>query len=226
MTKRITIAIDGHSACGKSTLARDLAASLNYLHVDSGAMYRATTYFFILNDINPADQIAVLQALDEMNLDMRIDPDGKSTLYFGELQLTEELRSIEVNQKVSEVAAIREVRERLVHIQQKIGSSDQGVVMDGRDIGSVVFPQAELKLFVTASLAVRVERRYKEMLEKSIQMSYEEIKKNLQYRDHIDSTRDVGPLIQTIDAIVLDNSNLTREEQLAMIIALAKIRMR
>lgn len=225
MPKKITIAIDGYSACGKSTLAKDLAHALKYLYVDSGAMYRAATYFFRLNDIDLHDETAVIIALEEMELDVRIDTEGISHLYFKELLLKDELRTAEVNNLVSEVSALPEVRKHLVRIQQKIGSGS-GVVMDGRDIGSVVFPQAELKIFLTASQQVRIGRRYREVQSKGIQTTIVEVQKNLEHRDHIDSTRKTSPLILTADAVVIDNTNLTLDEQLAMVLALARLRMR
>ncbi|MCB0668386.1 MAG: (d)CMP kinase [Saprospiraceae bacterium] len=225
MAKKITIAIDGHSACGKSTLAKDLARALNYLYVDSGAMYRATTYFFQLNDIDLDDPLAVDRCLQEMELDIRIGPSGHSELYFREILLSEQLRTVEINNLVSEVAALPSVRKHLVSMQQRIGT-DSGVVMDGRDIGSVVFPAAELKIFLTASLAVRTLRRSDELHSKGISITPEEVEQNLRHRDHLDSTRKTSPLIKTPDAVVIDNSNLNREEQLEMIVALAKLRMR
>ncbi len=224
MPNGIIIAIDGHSACGKSTLAKDLAQALNYLYVDSGAMYRATTYYFIQNNVQLEDQLSVDQALTSMPLHLAINPDGESGLYLGQEYLTNQLRSLEVNARVSQVSAIGMVRKAMVKIQQEVGK-DRGIVMDGRDIGSVVFPNAELKIFLTASLAVRVERRLKEVQEKALSMTRREIEENLRQRDYLDSTRTESPLIQTHDAVVIDNSNLTREEQLAMVLALARLRM-
>lgn len=225
MPNRIIIAIDGHSACGKSTLAKDLAQALKYLYVDSGAMYRATTYFFIQNNVQLQDQLSVGQALTRMPLHLAISPDGTSGLYLGQEYLTNQLRSLEVNARVSQVSAIGMVRKAMVKSQQEVGK-DRGIVMDGRDIGSVVFPNAELKIFLTASLAVRVDRRLKEVQEKDLSMTRLEIEENLRQRDYLDSTRSESPLIQTLDAVVIDNSNLTREEQLAMVLALARLRMR
>jgi CMP/dCMP kinase len=224
MPNRIIIAIDGHSACGKSTLAKDLAQALNYLYVDSGAMYRATTYYFIENNVQLQDPLSVEQALTRMPLLLAINPDGASGLYLGQEYLTNQIRSLEVNARVSQVSAIGMVRKAMVKIQQEVGKN-RGIVMDGRDIGSVVFPNAELKIFLTASLAVRADRRLKEVQEKALQMTHQDIEKNLRQRDYIDSTRTESPLIQTDDAVVIDNTNLTREEQLAMVLALARLRM-
>lgn len=223
MARKIIIAIDGHSACGKSTLAKDLARLLTYHYVDSGALYRATTFFFMLHDIDLTDGQAVDKALSEMDLDLRLDTQGNSQLYFKEVLLAEQLRTAEVNNRVSEVAALLSVRRHLLHMQQKIGLQ-RGIVMDGRDIGSVVFPDAELKIFLTASLKIRVQRRYAEVVDKAIKMTLQQIEKNLIHRDHMDSTRVESPLVQTADAVVVDNTNLTRQEQLAMILALAKLR--
>ncbi len=224
MSSKIIIAIDGHSACGKSTLANDLAHSLNYLYVDSGSMYRASTYYFILNKVDINNLMEVENALLQMPLDLRISED-KSGLFMGNEYLSEQLRTTEINIKVSEISSIGLVRKKMVEIQQKIGTR-KGVVMDGRDIGSVVFPHAELKIFLKASLAVRIQRRYDEALAKDLGMTRAEVEQNLKHRDHIDSTRSESPLIQTTDAVVIDNTNLSREEQLAMILALARLRMK
>jgi len=225
MAKKIIIAIDGHSACGKSTLAKDLALLLEYRYVDSGALYRATTYFFLLHDVDLSDSQAVDKALSDMNLDLRLDAQGNSLLYFNDVLLKEQLRTAEVNSMVSEVAALLAVRQHLVRMQQKIGLQ-RGIVMDGRDIGSVVFPDAELKIFLTASLKIRVQRRYSEVVDEGTKMTLQQTRDNLIHRDHLDSTRTESPLLQTADAIVVDNTNLTIEEQLAMVLALAKLRTR
>ncbi|MCB0689335.1 MAG: (d)CMP kinase [Saprospiraceae bacterium] len=224
MAKRIIVAIDGHSACGKSTLAKDLAERLHYLYVDSGAMYRAATFNFLSEKIDLTDDQAVLSALNHMGLSLRIDAQGQSGVYLAERRLVDQLRTPEVNNLVSEVSARPEVRSFLVAMQQQIGKQ-RGVVMDGRDIGSVVFPDAEVKIFLTASIDVRVQRRYLEAHSKGLKMSHEEVRENLLHRDHIDSTRSTSPLIKTSDAVVIDNSNLTRKEQLAMVEALACLRM-
>lgn len=225
MSSKIIIAIDGHSACGKSTLANDLAHSLNYLYVDSGSMYRATTYYFILNKVDVNNMMAVENALLQMPLDLRIISEDESGLFMANEYLSKQLRTTAINSKVSEISSIRLVRKKMVEIQQKIGIK-KGIVMDGRDIGSVVFPQAELKIFLTASLAVRIQRRYDEAQLKGFGMTKAEVEQNLKHRDHIDSTRSESPLIQTTDAVVIDNTNLSREEQLAMILALARLRMK
>ena len=221
----IIIAIDGFSACGKSTLAQDLARSLGYRHIDSGAMYRATTFFFQQEHVDINDLVSVKRALDKMDLSLRQDESGQSSLFLGEIQLDEELRTKKVSQYVSEVAAIPIIRDLLVKKQQALGAS-KGIIMDGRDIGSVVFPNASLKIFLTASLAVRIARRFAEVTDKGLRMTQEEVTQNLKHRDHIDSTRSTSPLIQVADAVVIDNTNLTREEQIEMILALARIRMK
>ena len=224
MPHKIIIAIDGHSACGKSTLAKDLARELNYLYVDSGAMYRATTFFFIENNIDIKQEAAMITALNEMNLTLQTGNDGTSAIFLNDDQLTDQLRTSRVNSKVSEISALKPVRSHLVKIQQHLGKR-RGIVMDGRDIGSVVFPDAELKIFLTASLEVRVQRRFLEAKRKGLETSIADVTLNLQHRDHIDSTREESPLTQTPDAVVIDNTNLTRVEQLAMVAALANLRI-
>ncbi|MCL4112326.1 UNVERIFIED_CONTAM: hypothetical protein GTU68_015056 [Idotea baltica] len=224
MPQDIIIAIDGFSACGKSTLARDLAASLQYRHIDSGAMYRATTFFFLQKKVDINDLSSVKSHLHEMDLSLR-HHDGKSSLYLGENVLDQELRTKEVSQFVSQVAAIPIVRELLVQKQQALGVR-KGIIMDGRDIGSVVFPNARLKIFLTATLSTRIGRRYAEITQKGLQMTREEVAQNLKHRDHIDSTRSTSPLTQVSDAVVIDNTNLTKEEQIEMILALARIRIK
>ena len=221
----IIIAIDGLSACGKSTLARDLAKSLSYKHIDSGAMYRATTFFFLQEKVDINDLESVKRALDQMDLSLRQDQTGKSSFFLGETALDDELRTKEVSQYVSEVAAIPIIRDLLVQKQQALGAN-KGIIMDGRDIGSVVFPNARLKIFLTATLSVRIARRYAEVTQKGLQMTHEEVAQNLKHRDHIDSTRTTSPLIQVSDAVVIDNTNLSKEEQIEMILALARIRMK
>ena len=224
MSDRIIIAIDGHSACGKSTLAKDLAREFKYLYVDSGAMYRATAFYFIQNGIDVSDEVGMLSALTEMKLTLHSNYDGESKIFLDHQQLTDQLRTSVVNARVSEISAIKRVRTHLVSIQQQIGQK-RGIVMDGRDIGSVVFPDAELKIFLTASLEVRVQRRFLEAKKKDLDMSLSDITTNLRHRDHIDSTREESPLTQTRDAVVIDNTNLTQAEQLAMVVALARLRM-
>lgn len=213
--KKITIAIDGYSSTGKSTLAKRLAKALNYIYVDTGAMYRAVT-LYALNQgfIGEEDNIQELIAhLPEMELKFVPNPDsGKSDMYLNGENVEEEIRAMRVSGQVSKVAAIGEVRTKLVEMQQQMGK-DKGIVMDGRDIGTVVFPDAELKLFMTASPEIRATRRYKELLDKGEQVTFEEVLKNVQERDRIDSTRSISPLQKAKDAIEFDNSDMGLEEQ-------------
>ncbi|RFM26320.1 (d)CMP kinase [Deminuibacter soli] len=212
--KKIIITIDGFSSCGKSTLARQLAQKLNYVFIDSGAMYRAVTLYFLRNHINWEKKKDVEKALSEINLSFQYnDQTGRSDIYLNDENVELLVRDMLVSENVSAVSTIREVREFAVAQQQQMGKK-KGIVMDGRDIGTTVFPKAELKIFVTADPAVRVERRFKELFEKNPQITIEEVKNNLEMRDYIDSNREVSPLRQAADAIVLDNSNLTRDEQL------------
>lgn len=217
MSEKITIAIDGYSSCGKSTLARDLAKSLHYVFIDSGAMYRGVTLFALQNNLIPNGELQrrkLIEALPQIELKFALNPDTKSPeIILNGKNVESEIRTPLVAAHVSEVATIKEVREKLVSEQRNMGAHG-GIVMDGRDIGSVVFPDAALKLFVTASIPVRVERRFQELTFKGIKTTREEVQANLLQRDHIDSTRSESPLIQTEDAVVLDNSHLTREEQL------------
>lgn len=213
--KKITIAIDGHSSCGKSTLAKDLAKRIGYTFVDSGAMYRAVTLFALNNNLINNGEIDTNQLFNSLNnLQIRFQKiNDVQHVFLNNSDVTEEIRLPRVSENVSNVAKLDKVREKLVHEQQEMGKNG-GIIMDGRDIGTVVFPNAELKLFVTASTEVRTERRFKELSEKGVQVTREEVRKNLIERDHIDSTREIGPLRQAEDAIVLDNSSLNREQQL------------
>jgi cytidylate kinase len=211
--KKIIITIDGWSSCGKSTLAKQLAAKLKYTYIDSGAMYRAITLYFLRNHVDWTDSKAVVRALKQITIEFEYNDQTKSS----EILLNGEnveylIRELVVAEKVSEVAAIREVREFAVKQQQDLGIN-KAIVMDGRDIGTVVFPNAELKIFMTADNAVRVERRFRELFAKNPNVSLEEVKNNLEMRDYIDSHREISPLRQADDAIVLDNSNLTTQEQ-------------
>lgn len=216
--KRITIAIDGHSSCGKSTMAKDLARRVGYVYVDTGAMYRAVTLFamregLFLPDGQPdTERLAVL--MPEVKVNFVLDPaTGLPQTCLNKEIVEDEIRTIDVSSHVSVIAALPFVREALTRQQQEMGRA-KGIVMDGRDIGTVVFPDAELKVFVTASAEVRARRRYLELTEKGQQVSFEEILHNVQERDYIDSHRAVAPLKQAADALVLDNSELTREEQM------------
>ena len=214
MSKPLTIAIDGWSSCGKSTLARQLAQKLGYLYVDSGAMYRAITLYFIRNRVDPQDTASVVRALGQIQLDFSYNSvRGASDILLNGENVEQEIRDMNVAAQVSSVAAIPQVREKAVATQQALGKAG-GVVMDGRDIGSVVFPNAELKIFMTASPAVRAQRRLAELRPKYPAITLEEVIENLAHRDHIDSTRAVSPLIQCPDARVLDNSELSMEQQL------------
>ncbi len=213
MSKKIVITLDGWSSCGKSTLAKRLAKKLGYLYVDSGAMYRAITLYFIRNQVNGLDINEVKKALNEISLEFIFNENsGQSDIYLNGENVEHLIREMQVAEKVSDVAAIKEVREFAV-LQQQIMGKNKEIVMDGRDIGTVVFPDAELKIFMTADNAVRAERRYKELVHKNPNITIEEVKKNLEMRDYIDSTREVSPLRQAKDAIILDNTILTEEEQ-------------
>lgn len=216
--KKITIAIDGHSSCGKSTLAKALATRLGYAYVDSGAMYRAVTLFFLEEKIDYQDPGAVQRALPEIQIHFEYHDGGNRTFLNGR-DVEEQIRSMEVSDLVSQVAAISAVRRAMVARQRKMGEQ-KGIVMDGRDIGSVVFPNAELKIFLTASTEERTRRRYRELRAKGKEISREEVKSNLQMRDRIDSTRADSPLIQAPDAKVIDNTHLTPEDQLQAAIEL------
>lgn len=220
-TKQLTIAIDGYSACGKSTLAKELAARLHYSFIDSGAMYRAVTYFCLQHQLlenGEPNLPAIINRLEEINLHFE-NISGESHLFLNDEDVSEIIRTNTVAANVSKVAAIKEVRQKLVAEQRKMGQNG-GIIMDGRDIGSVVFPDAELKIFVTASEDVRVERRFAEQQAKGIASTKDEVRKNLSERDYLDTHRAESPLIQVADAIVLDNSNMTREEQLAFALQL------
>ena len=222
--KQITIAIDGYSACGKSTLAKDLAKKLSFIFIDSGAMYRGVALYCLQNnlfddDSNPK-QVDVIQALKNITLSFQLINDNNCLLLNGK-NVEELIRGGEVAAVVSKVARIKEVRMKLVMEQQKMGENG-GIVMDGRDIGSVVFPFAELKLFITASKEIRAQRRFLELKSKGIESKINEISSNLAERDLMDSSRKESPLIQVADAIVLDNSKLTREKQLDFVLDLVR----
>lgn len=219
---KIIITLDGFSSCGKSTLARQLANELNYVFIDSGAMYRAITHYFLRHRIDWNHQEEVVEALKHITLDFQFNPSsGKSDMYLNHENVEVPIREMPVSDNVSAVSAVREVREFAVAQQQMMGNK-KGIVMDGRDIGTTVFPHAELKIFVVADPAIRVERRYKEMFEKNPNISIDEVKNNLESRDYIDSHREVSPLRKADDAVELDNTNLTREEQLEVVLQWAK----
>lgn len=223
--KKIIITLDGFSSCGKSTLARQLARALNYVFIDSGAMYRAITLYFLRNRIDWNQDDEVQLALQDISLDFDYnDATGTSDMLLNDENVELLIRDMLVSEHVSEVAANKWVREFAVAQQQKMGEK-KGIVMDGRDIGTTVFPNAELKIFVTADPAVRVERRYKEMFEKNPKITIEEVKDNLEMRDYIDSNREFSPLRKAEDAVILDNTNLTREEQLELALGWARERI-
>lgn len=211
--KKIIITIDGWSSCGKSTLAKQLAKKLGYLYVDSGAMYRAVTLFFLRNHIDWTDKKEVKKALNSIKLKFVFNPKSKvSEIFLNDENVEYLIRDMVVAEKVSDVAAIKGVRQFAVAQQRKMGTK-KGIIMDGRDIGTVVFPKAELKIFMTADNAVRTERRFKELYEKNPNITIEEVKNNLEMRDYIDSHRKVSPLKKAKDAIELNNTNLTENQQ-------------
>lgn len=222
MNKNIVIAIDGYSSCGKSTLAKALAKKLNFIYIDSGAMYRAVTLYFLRNDIDLQDADLVKEALNNVHLDFQTLNNQTSIILNGE-DVSKEIRQMHVAEKVSTVSAIKEVRIEMVKQQQRMGKSGS-IVMDGRDIGTVVFPDADLKLFMTADPQIRAERRYTELISKGEEVNIEEIFENLAKRDYQDTTRKESPLLQAQDAIVLDNSTINEAEQLEF--ALAQIRLK
>jgi len=220
-TRKIIIAIDGHSSCGKSTVAKALAKMLGYIYIDSGAMYRAVTLFALRNGLfnqNIPDEKRIIEAVKHIAITFRWnEKTGKNTTYLNGENVEEEIRQIAVSVNVSPVSTIAGVRAEMVK-QQRENGKNKGIVMDGRDIGTVVFPDAELKIFMTASPEIRAQRRYAEMMTKGQQVDLGEILKNVNERDNIDSTREASPLRKADDAFVLDNSNLTREEQLEWVI--------
>lgn len=215
--KKITIAIDGHSSCGKSTMAKDLARRVGYIYVDTGAMYRSVTLYALRNNLFNEDGSIKTDELQrqmpDINISFRLNEEtGRPDTYLNDECVERDIRSIEVSNHVSPIAALPFVREALVAQQQQMGK-DKGVVMDGRDIGTVVFPDAELKIFVTASAQVRAQRRYDELKQKGMPADFDEILKNVEERDYIDSHRETSPLRKADDALLLDNSHMTIDEQ-------------
>ena len=214
--KKITIAIDGYSSCGKSTMAKDLAREIGYIYIDSGAMYRAVTLYALnkgLFGTNGIDTEKLEKAMPDIHISFQLNPESQRPVtYLNGEMVEDQIRNMEVSSHVSPIAALGFVREALVKQQQEMGKA-KGIVMDGRDIGTVVFPDAELKIFVTASAEIRAQRRYDELKAKGQEASFEEILKNVKERDYIDQNRAVSPLRQAEDAILLDNSHLTIEEQ-------------
>jgi len=214
--KKITIAIDGHSSCGKSTMAKDLAREVGYVYVDTGAMYRCVTLYALQHGLFKGDEIdeqALRQQLPQIHISFLFNPKtGRPDTYLNGELVEQAIRTMEVSSHVSSVATLGFVREAMVAQQQQMGK-DKGVVMDGRDIGTVVFPDAELKIFVTASAEVRAQRRYDELKGKGMEADYQDILKNVQERDYIDSHREISPLRKADDALLLDNSEMTIDQQ-------------
>jgi CMP/dCMP kinase len=222
MTDKIIITIDGWSSCGKSTLAKQLAKKLDYLYIDSGAMYRAITLYFLRNNVNITDESKIQEALKNITLEFIVNEYSKqSEIYLNGENVEYIIRDLIIAEKVSEIAALKDVRFFAVKVQQKIGKH-KGIVMDGRDIGTTVFPNAELKIFLVADESVRVERRFTEMFDKNPNITLDEIKTNIAMRDYIDSHREISPLRKAPDAIELDNTNLTEKEQLDFALKLLK----
>jgi cytidylate kinase len=222
MAKKIIITIDGWSSCGKSTLAKQLAEKLGYRHVDSGAMYRAITLYFLRNRVDWTNKKEVNNALKNITLEFIVNEKTlQSEIYLNEENVEYLIRDLIISEKVSDVAAIKEVRAFAVTQQNKIGEK-KGIVMDGRDIGTVVFPHAEVKIFMIADSSVRVERRFKEMFEKNPNITLEEVKSNIEMRDYMDSHREASPLRKADDAVELDNTFLTEKEQLDFALNLVK----
>ena len=218
--RKINIAIDGYSSCGKGTLAKAMALALNYVFIDSGAMYRAVTLFLMRHSVNLDDMAQVEQALAQLTVEFDVDDTGASFVTLNGENVENEIRTIAVASKVSEVAKIQAVRDKLVYLQQQMGAK-KGVVMDGRDIGTVVFPDAELKIFMTASVEVRAQRRFSELVAKGDDVTLEEISANLKHRDAVDSSRENSPLTMTSDYRILDNSAMDRDSQFALAMAWA-----
>jgi len=215
--RKIIIAIDGHSSSGKSTLSKDLAAKLRYNYIDSGSMYRTVTLFAIRNNLikdGVVDSQKLIGQLNNISITFKYNPaEKKSDTYLNGENVEKEIRGLEVSNLVSPVATIKEVRQAMVKIQKELGK-DKGIVMDGRDIGTVVYPNAELKIFVTTSPQIRAQRRFEELRTKGEQVTFEEVLKNVEERDNIDQNRKESPLKKAPDSIILDNGNMTREEQL------------
>lgn len=218
--KKITIAIDGFSSTGKSTLAKQLAKALNYVYVDTGAMYRAIAFFAMSNNLIENNQLKINQLisiLDKINLNFEINPiNGHADMFLNGDNIEKNIRTLEVSNWVSQVASISEVRKKLVSLQQMMGQS-KGVVMDGRDIGTVVFPNAELKIFMTASAETRAKRRFQELIEKGQDVTYLDVFNNIKQRDQLDTSREDSPLIKATDAKELDNSDLSMKDQFDMV---------
>lgn len=212
MSKNIVIAIDGYSSCGKSTIAKALAKKLRFIYIDSGAMYRAVTLYFLRNNIALNDDEAIQNALSDIHLNFH-SLDYQSHITLNNEEVSEEIRQMPVSENVSHVSAIRDVRVEMVRQQQRMGKS-KNIIMDGRDIGTVVFPDADLKLFMTADPKIRAERRYNELMLKGEEVTMEEVFDNIAHRDYLDTTRKESPLVRADDAIILDNTSMDQAEQL------------
>jgi cytidylate kinase len=222
VNRDLVIAFDGHSSCGKSTVAKAVAKKLGYTYVDSGAMYRMVTLLAMQNGLingKEIDEDKLKQVLEKVSITFKYNNEGKQQSYLNNTNVESEIRTIEVSDKVSYISELAFVREKLVELQQKMGE-EKRIVMDGRDIGTVVFPNAELKIFMTASSKVRAQRRYNELVGKGHDVTFDEVIENIEKRDYIDQNREHSPLKKAEDAIVLDNSNLTREEQLNWVLEL------
>ena len=220
--EKIVITIDGWSSCGKSTLAKQMAKELGYVYIDSGAMYRAITLYFLRQHIDWTNTLNVNEALKDIILQFHCNENtGESEIFLNDENIEYLIRDLVIAEKVSDVAAIKEVRTFAVAAQQEMGQK-KGIVMDGRDIGTTVFPDAGLKIFMTADISVRVERRFKEMFEKNPNITIDDVKNNLEMRDYIDSNREVSPLRKAEDAIVLDNTNISMDQQLKFALSLLK----
>ena len=221
--KRIIIAIDGFSSCGKSTMAKALARKVGYLYFDSGAMYRAVTLYCMRNGLITDGNISIdslRERMDDIHITFKADPEnGNSRTILNNEDVEHEIRSLDVSRMVSQVAALDFVRSGMIDQQRKMGKS-KGIVMDGRDIGTTVFPDAEMKVFVTASAEVRAQRRYDELAARGDNPNFDEILENVQQRDHLDQTREISPLRKADDAVLLDNGNMTREEQMEWLVEL------
>ncbi len=222
--RKIVIAIDGYSACGKSTTARRVAGVLGYRYIDTGAMYRAVTLYFIQHHVAITNPKEVSQALKKVDVTFRVNSRNVSETYLNGLNVEEDIRSMEVSGQVSIVSAIREVRQAMVEQQRRMGR-EKGIVLDGRDIGTVVFPNAELKLFMTAEMSVRAIRRQKELLARNELVDLEDVIRNIRERDRIDTTRTESPLKQADDAVVIDTTHITIDEQVDEVVRLAISRM-
>jgi len=220
----IQIAVDGYSSCGKSTLAKELAREMGYLYVDSGAMYRSVTLFALRNNAfndNDFNKSLLIKNIENITIHFELDKNSDPITFLNNKNVENQIRRIEVSSKVSIISAIPEVREKMVRLQRKM-SENRSVVMDGRDIGTVVFPDAKIKFFITADIDVRAKRRYDEMVEKKNEVDFEEVKKNLMERDLLDQTRSVSPLRMADNAILIDNSYLNKKEQLELAINYVK----